>query len=157
MIGPDGAKIGVMTLEKAIDYASASGGLDLVEVSPDSDPPVCKVMDYGKFRYRQSKKGQGVKQKRKTFKIKEIKVTPNTDKHDYEFKLNHARRFLADGLKVKVTVFFRGRQIVYQDAGLALLNRFTEDLKDEAQVEVEPKREDRRLSLLLAPTRKRSE
>ena len=125
--------------------------MDLVEVSPNSDPPVCKVMDYGKFKYRQNKKAHDAKKRQKVIKIKEVKITPNTEEHDIQFKLTHARRFLNDGSKVKVTVFFRGRQITHQELGLKILDRFVMELEEMADVEEQPKQEGRKLALIMAP------
>lgn len=150
VIGAEGEQIGVISLEEAWDHA-ADAEMDLVEVAPGADPPVCKIMDYGKYRYRQSKKAHDSKKKQKTVKLKEVKTTPNTEEHDYQFKLNHVKRFLGDGDKVKVSVFFKGRQITHAELGLKILNRFVEDLEEIAVVEQEPKREGKTMALIFSP------
>ncbi|MBF0171377.1 MAG: translation initiation factor IF-3 [Nitrospinae bacterium] len=150
VVGAEGAQLGVLSLDDALNHA-ADAELDLVEVAPNAEPPVCKIMDFGKFKYKQSKKAHDAKKKQKIVKIKEVKVTPNTEKHDYEFKLNHAKRFLAEGSKVKMTVFFRGREITHSELGLRLLTRFTADLTEAGIIEVEPKQEGRTLSMIVAP------
>ncbi len=150
VVGADGAQLGVLSLDDALNHAS-DAELDLVEVAPNADPPVCKIMDFGKFKYKQSKKAHDAKKRQKIVKIKEVKVTPNTEKHDYDFKLNHAKRFLSEGSKVKMTVFFRGREITHQELGLRLLVKFTGDLTDDGIIEVEPKQEGRTLSMIVAP------
>ncbi len=151
VIGSDGSQLGVLPLEEAISHA-VEEEMDLVEVSPNSKPPVCKIMDFGKYKYRQSKKAHDAKKKQKIIKLKEVKITPNTEEHDYQFKLNHAKRFLADGDKVKVTVFFRGRQITHSELGLKILDRFVKDLVGLAVVEQEATREGRRMALVMAPS-----
>ena len=156
LIGSDGTQVGVIPLEEALGYASEAD-LDLVEVAPNAKPPVCKIMDYGKFKYRQSKKAHDAKKKQKIIKIKEVKITPNTEEHDYQFKLNHAKRFLNDGDKVKVTVFFKGRQITHSEFGLKILKRFVDDLEGMVVVEQEPKQEGRNMAVILAPLAERPE
>jgi translation initiation factor IF-3 len=126
-------------------------GLDLVEVAPNADPPVCKIMDYGKYKYQQQKKQQEARKKQAQVQVKEIKVRPKTDEHDYQTKLKHIRRFLNAGDRVKVTVFFRGREVVHKDRGMMILERVVEDLKDEAKVEQQPTSEGRTLSMMLVP------
>lgn len=150
VVGADGAQLGVMSVDDAIGHAT-DAELDLVEVSPNSTPPVCKIMDFGKFKYRQNKKAHDAKKKQKIIKVKEVKITPGTEEHDYQFKLNHARRFLADGDKVKVTVFFRGREITHQEFGVKVLNRFAVDLANDATVEQEPKQEGRNMAMIFVP------
>lgn len=150
LIGSDGTQLGVLPLDEALTHA-ADADLDLVEVAPEMKPPVCKIMDYGKFKYRQSKKAHDAKKKQKHIKVKEVKITPNTEEHDYQFKLNHAKRFLGGGDKVKVTVFFRGRQITHSELGLKILQRFSEDLKEIAIVEQEAKQEGRNMGMVFAP------
>lgn len=151
MISATGEQLGNMSVDAGIEYAQTHN-LDLVEVSPNVNPPVCKVMDYGKFKYKTSKKSQDAKKKQKVVKSKEIKIRPNTEKHDFEFKLNHVKRFLAEGYKVKITVVFRGRQITHQEFGQSVLNRFIEEIGDACIVEQKPKQEDRKLFLILGPT-----
>jgi len=150
VIAADGEQIGVIPLDEALEHA-AEAEMDLVEVAPGADPPVCKIMDYGKYRYRQSKKAHDSKKKQKTIKLKEVKTTPNTEEHDYQFKLNHAKRFLADGDKVKVSVFFKGRQIAHSELGAKILDRFIVDLADVAVVEQLPKKEGKTMALILSP------
>lgn len=129
-------------------------GLDLVEVAPNSRPPVCKIMDYGKYKYQQQKKQQEARKNQTTVQIKEIKVRPKTDDHDFNTKLKHVRRFLEKGDRVKVTVFFRGREIVHKDRGLMILERMVESVSDIAKVEQQPRSEGRTMSLLVAPLQK---
>jgi translation initiation factor IF-3 len=124
---------------------------DLVEVAPNSSPPVCRIMDYGKFKYQQSKRAHAAKKKQKIIHVKEVKLRPNTEQHDYDFKLKNAFRFLESGDKVKVLVFFRGREIVHRENGQKLLVRVTETLEDIAVVEQEAKQEGRALCMIFAP------
>ncbi len=150
VVGAGGEQAGMMSVDAALELA-ADAELDLVEVAPNSKPPVCKVMDYGKYKYKMSKKAHDAKKKQKIIKVKEVKTTPKTEEHDYQFKLNHVKRFLADGDKVKVTVFFKGRLITHSELGLKILDRFVEDLADLAIVEQEPKKEGKTMALVLAP------
>lgn len=129
--------------------------LDLVEIAPQAKPPVCKIMDFGKFRYEQHKKEKLLRKKQQTVQVKEVRFHPNTDTHDYEFKARHARQFLNDGNKVKASVVFRGRQMAHQEFGLALLERLLEELKDIAIVERAPKMEGRSMIAILAPDKKK--
>jgi len=135
-----------VALEKAKEY-----GLDLVEVAPNSTPSVCRIMDYGKYRYEQTKKMHQAKKKQTTIVVKEMKFRPKTDEHDYQFKLKHIRRFLEAKNKVKVAIFFRGREIAYQDKGLEMLARVKEETSDIGVIESEPKREGRNLFMMLSP------
>ena len=130
-------------------------GLDLVEISPKADPPVCRIVDYSKFLYQQKKKAKELKAKAVKVVIKEIRFGPNTDDHDYNFKLKHAENFLKDGDKVKAYVFFRGRQIVFKDQGEILLLRFATDLEEWGKVEKMPKLEGKRMIMILAPKPKK--
>jgi translation initiation factor IF-3 len=125
--------------------------LDLVEVAPEARPPVCRIMDYGKFRYEQSKKAREAKKKQTVIELKEIKLRPKTEEHDFQFKARHAERFLKEGNKAKITMMFRGREMVRMDRGKALLERFVEALKDAGVVEQAPKIEGRNMTLILAP------
>ena len=125
--------------------------LDLVKIAPGAKPPVCRIMDYGKFKYETQKKKQEAKKRQTVVQIKEIKVRPKTDDHDYETKLRHIRRFLEDGDRCKITVFFRGREIVHKDRGLNILERVVQDLADVAKVDQEPRAEGRTLQMLLVP------
>ncbi len=150
VIGIEGEQLGIMSRNEAI-AAAREVGCDLVEVSSNSEPPVCKIMDYGKFKYEQQKKKQDAKKKQTVVQVKEIKVRPKTDDHDYETKLRHVRRFLEDGDRCKVTVFFRGREIVHKDRGMDILERFMKDLEEVARVDQEPRAEGRTLQMLLVP------
>lgn len=150
VIGADGDQLGILSRNDAIAMAHEAG-LDLVEVAATSDPPVCRIMDYGKFKYEQQKKKTEAKKRQSVIQIKEIKVRPKTDDHDYETKLRHIRRFLEEGDRCKVTVFFRGREIVHKDRGVAILDRMVADLADVAKLEQEPRAEGRTLQMLLVP------
>ncbi|MGC9022092.1 MAG: translation initiation factor IF-3 [Dissulfurimicrobium sp.] len=152
LIGVDGEQLGIMPVEDALDRAM-SIGLDLVEVAPGAKPPVCRIMDYGKYRYEQSKKIQEAKKKQVHVQIKEIKLRPRTDTHDMEVKKRHIREFLKEGNKVKLTVRFRGREIVYRHLGLAILSKITEELSDVAVSEGAPSVEGPTLHIILAPKR----
>lgn len=125
--------------------------LDLVEIAPDAKPPVCKVMDYKKHLYEKKKKEKEARKKQHTVQIKELRFRPHTDDHDYEFKIRHARKFLEDGNKVKATVQFRGRDIIYSEQGESLLKRLTEDLEDVGKVETPATLEGKRMTLILSP------
>ncbi len=150
IIDAEGENRGVVTIEEALDLAAESG-LDLVEISPNVDPPVCKVMDYGKFKYEAQKKKNEAKKKQKIIEIKEIKMRPNIDQHDYDVKMRAINRFLEDGDKVKVTLRFRGREMAHQDLGLQLLDKVRNDLEDVAKVEQLPKLEGRQMIMVVAP------
>jgi translation initiation factor IF-3 len=126
-------------------------GLDLVEISPKANPPVCKIMDYKKYLYEQKKRQKEIKAKTAKVVLKEIRLGPNTDDHDFNFKLKHATKFLQDGAKVKVDVFFRGRSIIYKDKGEYILLRFAQELEDYAKVEQLPKLEGKRMIMILSP------
>ena len=139
-----------MPTEQALQQAY-SQNLDLVEVAPEARPPVCRIMDYGKFRYEQSKKAREAKKKQTVIELKEIKLRPKTEEHDFQFKARHAERFLKEGNKAKITMMFRGREMVRMDRGKALLERFVEALKDSGVVEQPPKIEGRNMTLILAP------
>jgi translation initiation factor IF-3 len=129
-------------------------GLDLVEVAPNADPPVCRIMDFGKFKYQQQKRQQEAKKKQTVIQVKEIKVRPKTDEHDFQTKVRHIRRFLEGGDRCKVTVFFRGREIVHKDRGLKMLQRVIDELQEIAKVEQQPQFEGRTMSMLLTPAPK---
>ena len=150
LIGLDGEQMGVYSTQQALSMAQEQD-LDLVEVSPFANPPVCRVMDYGKFKYKQSKRAHEAKKNQKVVHIKEVKFRPNTDQHDYDFKLKHARRFLEAGDKVKAVIFFRGREIVHRENGQKLLGRVSQDLEELAQVEQQSKQEGRTLCMIFAP------
>ncbi len=150
MIDPDGNQLGVLPIHRAI-AAAEDLGLDLVEVSPNTNPPVCKIMDYGRYRYEQTKKRQEAKKKQATFQVKEIKVRPKTDTHDLQTKISAMRRFLERKDKVKVTVFFRGREITLSAKGRELLESIAKEVGDIAVVEHAPRFEGRSLFMILAP------
>ena len=150
LIGVDGSQLGIYGNADAQRIAEDQN-LDLVEIAPNAEPPVCRIMDYGKFKYEQQKKKQEAKKRQSVVQIKEIKVRPKTDDHDYETKLRHIRRFLEDGDRCKVTVFFRGREIVHKDRGISILERVVQDLADVAKVDQEPRAEGRTLQMLLVP------
>lgn len=150
LIGADGTQLGITPLEEALKTAEAEG-LDLVEISPTAQPPVCRVMDYGKFKYEQSKKIQLAKKKQVVIQVKEVKFRPKTDEHDYQFKLRHIRRFLEDKDKVKVSVRFRGREIAFSGQAVNILNRIRTEIEDIGKIEYEPKMEGRDMVMIVAP------
>nr|WP_238525812.1 translation initiation factor IF-3 [Parvularcula bermudensis] len=150
LIDEEGEKRGPMPLEEALGLATEAK-LDLVEVASGNDTPVCKLMDYGKFKYQQQKKKAEAKKKQKVVEIKEIKMRPNIDKHDYEVKTKAMRRFFDEGDKVKVTLRFRGREMAHQERGMELLNRVREDFEGTTKVEAMPKLEGRQMMMVLAP------
>lgn len=152
MVG-DNTEPGIVNLRDALDLAQKLE-LDLVEISPAANPPVCKVMDYQKFLYEQKKKQKEMKSKATKIVVKEIRLGPNTDDHDFKFKVNHAIGFLKDGNKVKVDVFFRGRSIVYKDQGEILLLRFAEACIEVGKPEQMPKLEGKRMIMILTPAKK---
>lgn len=152
--GADGEQIGVVTLQEAI-AAAEEANMDLVEISPNAEPPVCRVMDYGKFLYEKSKSAKEQKKKQKQIQVKEVKFRPGTDEGDYQVKLRNLRRFLEGGDKAKVTLRFRGREMAHQNLGIDLLNRIKTDLEDLAQCESFPNRvEGRQMIMVLAPTKR---
>ncbi len=142
--------VGVVSLRDAL-YAAEEAGLDLVEVSPNADPPVCKILDYGKYKYGAQKKANEARKKQKIIEVKEIKLRPNIDEHDYEIKMKAMRRFLEEGDKVKVTMRFRGREMAHQDIGMAVLVKVREALDDLGKVEQMPKLEGKQMIMVLAP------
>ncbi len=150
VIGRDGQQLGVIPLKKALELA-AQEELDLVEVASGAQPPVCKIMDYGKFKYQQNKRTQEAKKKQTVIQVKEVKMRPKTDEHDLQVKISHIKRFLGQKDKAKVTVLFRGREIAYTDQGTKVLERILEELKDEVVVEQSPKMEGRNMVMILAP------
>ena len=149
MIDPDGEQVGVLPTYKALATAG-DYGLDLVEISPNANPPVCKIMDYGRYKYEQTKKKQEAKKKQTTFQVKEIKVRPKTGEHDLQTKLGHIRKFIEKRDKVKVTVIFRGREITLSKLGKDVLQRMAEEVEDIAVVEQYPKFEGRTMFMILA-------
>jgi translation initiation factor IF-3 len=150
VIDPDGKQLGIMPLDDALNTAMEMD-LDLVEVATKSDPPVCRIMDYGKFKYEQSKKSQESRKKQTIIHLKEIKLRPKTDEHDFQFKIRHMERFLKEGNKVKVSMIFRGREIMHPDIGEKILHRVIDQTKESGLVEQAPKREGRALNMILAP------
>ncbi len=154
MIGPDGQQIGIVPIRQAL-AAAEEAGLDLVEIAPQANPPVCKILDYGKYKYQEQKKAQEARAKQKQIQVKEIKIRPGTDENDYQVKLRNLRRFLTDGDKAKVTLRFRGREITHQELGLRQLERIQNDLADIAVVEQMPKLEGRQMVMVLAPAKKK--
>jgi translation initiation factor IF-3 len=153
LIGADGEQVGVVSIEEALN-AAEEADLDLVEVAPNADPPVCRIMDYGKYKFEESKKQQLARKKQKQIHIKEVKFRPNTDEGDYQVKLRNLRRFLSDGDKAKVTLRFRGREMAHQDLGRKLLNRVQEDLEEYGTVESFPKMEGRQMIMVISPKKK---
>jgi len=142
--------LGVMSVDEAMSHAEQFG-LDLVEVSPNADPPVCKILDYGKFKYEAQKKKNEAKKKQKVIEVKEIKMRPNIDEHDYQTKMRSVNRFLGDGDKVKLTMRFRGREMAHQELGLNVLKRVQEEISEIAKVEAHPKLEGRQMIMVVAP------
>lgn len=154
MIADDGSQLGILPTSEALRLAQEKG-LDLVEVAANAEPPVCRIMDNGKFKYQQQKKLQEARKKQTVIQVKEIKVRPKTDEHDYQTKLKHIRRFLEAGDRCKVSVFFRGREVVHKDRGAKILGRIVVDLADLAKVEQEPRFEGRVMNMMLAPSVKK--
>lgn len=150
VVGADGDQIGIRSIADAIQIAEDTG-MDLVEIAPQADPPVCRIMDWGKFRFEESKKAQAARKKQKQVQIKEIKFRPGTDDHDYDVKMRNLRRFIDEGNKVKVTLRFRGRELAHQDLGRNLLKRVEDDTADEVVVEQFPRMEGRQMVMMLAP------
>ena len=142
--------MGIVPLEEALARA-AEEKLDLVEVAPKASPPVCRIMDYGKYKYMQAKKLQEAKKKQTTIQVKEVKIRPKTEEHDYQFKLRHIKRFLSEKNKAKVTIMFRGREIAHSELGMKVLERIIADIEEEGIVEQSPKLEGRNMIMILAP------
>lgn len=154
LIGANGEQAGVVSLKEA-KQAAIEADLDLVEISPNADPPVCRVMNYGKYRFEQSKKQHAAKRKQKQIQVKEIKFRPGTEIGDYQVKIRSLVRFLSDGDKAKITLRFRGREMAHKDLGMDLLNRIEKDLEEYAIVEQIPKLEGRQMVMVLAPKKKK--
>ncbi len=150
----DNVEVGIYPIRAALDKAEEAG-LDLVEISPKADPPVCKIIDYKKFLYEQKKREKVLKAKASKVVVKEIRFGPNTDDHDYEFKKKHAEKFLKDGAKLKAYVFFKGRSIVYKDQGEILLLRLASELEEWGKVEQMPRLEGKRMTMFIAPKTKK--
>ncbi|PPR72467.1 MAG: Translation initiation factor IF-3 [Alphaproteobacteria bacterium MarineAlpha3_Bin2] len=142
--------VGIISKQEGIDLAYEAG-LDLVEISPNADPPVCKILDYGKFKYEAQKKANEARKNQKIIEVKEIKMRPGIDEHDYQVKMRSVKRFLGDGDRVKMTIRFRGREMAHQDLGMKVLDRVREDVTEEAKVEQFPKSEGRLMTMVIAP------
>jgi translation initiation factor IF-3 len=150
LVGADGEMIGIVPTREAL-AAADEAGLDLVEISPNADPPVCKLLDFGKFKYEQQKKKNEARKKQKVIEVKEIKLRPNIDDHDYDVKMRSATSFLGEGDKVKVTMRFRGREMMHQELGMNVLMRVRDQLDPLAKVEQTPQLEGRQMTMVLAP------
>ncbi|WP_368346384.1 translation initiation factor IF-3 [Pelagovum sp. HNIBRBA483] len=150
LIGAEGENVGVVSPERALALAEEAG-LDLVEISPNATPPVCKIMDYGKFKYETQKKEAEARKKQKIIEVKEVKFRPTTDTHDYDVKMRNVFKFLDNGDKVKVTLRFRGREMAHQDLGRQLLERVAEDIKELGKVDNMPKMEGRQMVMMISP------
>jgi len=150
LIDHQGTQVGIVSIQDALAKAD-DVGLDLVEISPNAEPPVCKILDYGKLKYEQQKKRNEARKKQKTIDVKEVKMRPGIDTHDYDVKMRNMVRFLGEGDKVKVTIRFRGRELVHQNLGMKVLNRVTEELGELAKIEQFPKMEGRQMVMVLAP------
>lgn len=149
LVDQNGQQVGVTDINRAIDMAAAAG-LDLVEVSPNADPPVCKILDYGKYKYEAQKKKNEARKKQKSIEVKEIKMRPSIDEHDYQVKVRNMRKFLDEGDKVKVTIRFRGRELSHQYLGMKVLDRVREELQELSKVEQFPKMEGRQMVMIIA-------
>jgi translation initiation factor IF-3 len=150
VVDEEGTQLGIISLAAALAIADERG-LDLVEVSPNAAPPVCRIMDYGKYKYQTSKRAAEARKKTARVEIKEVKMRPKTETHDYNFKLKNARRFLGEGNKLKVTIMFRGREVTHPDYGRRLLVRMAEDVKDLGQVEMMPRMAGRFMTMVIGP------
>ena len=153
VIGADGEMVGVLSRDEALALAEESG-MDLVEIQPTADPPVCRIMDYGKFKFEAQKKANAAKKKQKIVEIKELKFRPTTDDGDYNIKLRNLRRFLEEGDKVKVNIRFKGREMAHQELGMQMAARIEKDLADEVVIEQRPRLEGRQMIMMVAPKRK---
>lgn len=153
LINAEGVRVGIKTRQEALDLARQDG-FDLVEIAPNASPPVCKIMDYDKYKYELNKKNKLSKKKQKVGTLKEVRLRPSTEKHDYEFKLNHIKRFTEIGHKVKVTVKFKGREFAHRELGQRILERISEDTADMCIVESKPKQEGKSYIMILSPKRK---
>jgi len=150
VISSTGAQLGIISIRDALNYAEDEG-YDLVEVSPDAKPPVCKIIDYGKLKYKEQKSKKEAKKKQKTIEVKEIKMRPGIDTHDYQVKVKALKKFISGGNKVKVSMRFRGREMEHQNLGLDLLKKLTEEVSEYAKVEVPPKSEGKQIMIILVP------
>ena len=150
VISSNGKQLGIISIREAL-YHAEDEGFDLVEVSPDAKPPVCKIVDYGKLKYKEQKSKKEAKKKQKTIEVKEIKMRPGIDKHDYEVKIKALSKFISDGNKVKVSLRFRGREMEHQNLGMELLKKLTEEVSEYAKIETPPKPEGRQIMMVLVP------
>lgn len=150
LISSEGKQLGIMSIAEALN-AAFEEGLDLVELAANADPPVCRIMDYGKYKYQASKKIQETRKKGKAFQLKEIKFRPHTDEHDLDYKIRNLKRFLAKKNRVKLTVMFKGREYAYQQAGIELLNRVANEVAEEGSIEQEARLEGRNVTMVLVP------
>ena len=150
LIDADGEQVGVVSVAEGIDLADEAG-LDLVEISPNASPPVCKILDYGKYKYEAQKKANEARKKQKTIDVKEIKMRPGIDEHDYQVKMRSVRKFLDNGDKVKMTIRFRGREMAHQDLGVRVLDRVRDELDEEVKIEQFPRTEGRSMTMVVAP------
>jgi translation initiation factor IF-3 len=155
VINPDGAQLGVYPIHQALSIASDLG-LDLVEINPKANPPVCRIMDFGKFKYEQKKQANLARKKQKTIEIKEVKMRPKTDEHDFNFKVKHIRRFIDEGNKAKVTIRFRGREMAHPEMAAKLLDRVVEVTKDVAEIEQSYRMEGKTMTMILVPVKSSS-
>jgi translation initiation factor IF-3 len=155
VIGSDGEMVGVLSRDEALAMAEEAG-MDLVEIQPTADPPVCRIMDYGKFKFEAQKKANAAKKKQKIVEIKELKFRPTTDEGDYNIKLRNLRRFLEEGDKVKVNIRFKGREMAHQELGMQMAARIEKDLADEVVIEQRPRLEGRQMIMMIAPKRKQT-
>ena len=150
LIDKDGEQVGIVTIEEALSAAEAAS-LDLVEIVPNAEQPVCRIMDYGKFRFEQAKKAQVARKKQKNIQVKEVKFRPGTEEADYQVKMRNVRRFLDEGDKVKVTLRFRGRELAHKELGAAMLKRIETELAEDITVEQYPRMEGRQMVMMIAP------
>ena len=150
LIDADGEQVGVVSVEEGQEMADEAG-LDLVEVSPHADPPVCKILDYGKYKYEAQKKANEARKKQKTIEVKEIKMRPGIEEHDYQVKMRSVRKFLDNGDKVKMTIRFRGREMAHQDLGMRVLDRVRDELEEDVKIEQFPRTEGRLMTMIMAP------
>lgn len=154
LVGEDGEQLGIVPIRQALTLAEEAG-VDLVEIAPMAKPPVCKIMDFGKFKYQESKRAHEAKLKQKQVQVKEVKFRPGTDENDYQIKLRNVVKFLGEGDKAKITLRFRGREMAHQEIGMRMLERIKADLDQQAMVEQFPKMEGRQLIMVLAPSKKK--
>jgi translation initiation factor IF-3 len=152
VIADDGEQLGIMNTREAVQLARGKG-LDLVEVAAQADPPVCRIIDYGKFQYEAKKKANEAKKKQVTITVKEVKFRPSTDEHDYNYRMKHAREWLQDGDKVKATIWFRGREMTHRELGSRILEKLEQDLSDVGEVEARPRMEGNQMFIIVAPKR----